>query len=111
MANLTVDTRKILIVNKSAEERVRSIFVNQSNQSIFIVSVHINLRSERRSSNMFCRSLPIADLREGLKTGTRVFRDYILKYPDFIEFDDLNKKIVTMHSEECALRVWDIKTY
>jgi len=35
----------------------------------------------------------------------------VLKYPDFIEFDDLNKKIVTMHSEEGALRVWDIIDY
>lgn len=40
-----------------------------------------------------------------------VFKDFILKYPDFIEFDDLNKKIVTMHSDESVLRVWDIKSY
>jgi hypothetical protein len=40
-----------------------------------------------------------------------VFKDFILKYPDFIEFDDLNKKIVTMHSDESVLRVWDIKNY
>ena len=60
---------------------------------------------------MFCRTLPIADLKRGLNVGERVFSDFILKYPDFIEFDDLNKKIVTMHSEECALRVWDIQTY
>lgn len=35
----------------------------------------------------------------------------MLKYPDFIEFDDLNKKIVTMHSDENSLRIWDIKEY
>ena len=40
-----------------------------------------------------------------------VFKDFILKYPDFIEFDDLNKKIVTMQSDESVLRVWDIKNY
>ena len=34
-----------------------------------------------------------------------------MKFPDFIEFDDLNKKVVTMHSEESALRVWDITNY
>jgi hypothetical protein len=43
--------------------------------------------------------------------GQRVFGSFVLKYPDFIEFDDLNKKIVTMHSEEGALRVWDILDY
>ena len=66
---------------------------------------------ERRSSNMFCRALPIDELKAGLIAGKVVFSDFRLKYPDFIEFDDLNKKIVTMHSEESALRVWDIKTY
>jgi len=60
---------------------------------------------------MFCRTLPIDDLKAGKIKGSHVFEDFILKYPDFIEFDDLNKKIVTMHSEEFSLRVWDIQNY
>jgi len=34
-----------------------------------------------------------------------------LKWPDFIEFDELNSKIVTKHSEEGAYRVWSLATY
>jgi hypothetical protein len=60
---------------------------------------------------MYCRSIPIADLDIGITSGERVFRSFTLKYPDFIEFDDLNKKIVTMHSDESSLRVWDIQNY
>jgi len=60
---------------------------------------------------MYCRSIPIAEIKQGNTSGERVFRAFTLKYPDFIEFDDLNKKIVTMHSDENSLRVWDIQDY
>jgi len=60
---------------------------------------------------MYCRTLPIDQLKRAEVQGQMVFKDFILKYPDFIEFDDLNKKIVTMHSDESVLRVWDIKNY
>ena len=60
---------------------------------------------------MYCRSIPIAELLQGNNIGKKVFEAFTLRYPDFIEFDDLNKKIVTMHSDEGSLRVWDIKDY
>jgi len=60
---------------------------------------------------MYCRSIPISELQQGRTTGQRVFTSFTLKYPDFIEFDDLNKKIVTMHSDENCIRVWDIYDY
>ena len=30
--------------------------------------------------------------------GIKLFRDFCLRYPDFIEFDELNAKIITKHS-------------
>jgi hypothetical protein len=41
-------------------------------------------------SQMKCRSIPISEIKKGETRGTKVFREYILQYPDFIEFDDLN---------------------
>lgn len=35
----------------------------------------------------------------------------MLKWPDFIEFDELNGKIVTKHTDEHAFRVWSLQTY
>ena len=32
--------------------------------------------------------------------GMKLFRDFCLRYPDFIEFDELNAKIITKHSLE-----------
>ena len=57
---------------------------------------------------MKCRSIKISDLKDGDFVGTRVFKQFILEYPDFIEFDDLNGKIVTKHSAEKVFRVWNM---
>ena len=43
--------------------------------------------------------------------GTKLFKDFCLRYPDFIEFDELNAKIITKHSLEDAYRVWSLSTY
>jgi hypothetical protein len=40
--------------------------------------------------------------------GTKLFKDFCLRYPDFIEFDELNAKIITKHSVEDAYRVWSL---
>jgi hypothetical protein len=34
-----------------------------------------------------------------------------LQYPDFVEVDDLNRKVVTKHSADQCFRVWDLGTY
>jgi hypothetical protein len=43
--------------------------------------------------------------------GKKLFKDYTLRWPDFIEFDELNCKIITKHSAEEAYRVWSLATY
>lgn len=37
-----------------------------------------------------------------------VFNQFVLEYPDFIEFDDLNGVIVTKHDAEKTYRVWSM---
>lgn len=47
----------------------------------------------------------------GQVKGQKLFTNFVLKWPDFIEFDELNTKIVTKHTEESAYRVWCLQTY
>jgi len=47
----------------------------------------------------------------GKYKGKKLFRDFLLKWPDFIEFDEINQKIITKHSAEDAYRVWSLLTY
>ena len=50
------------VVNKNAKERVRSIFINSSNNSLFVVSVKISMQLPTRATSMYCRSVPISDI-------------------------------------------------
>ncbi len=95
---------EITILNLSEKEKIRSIFLNSLNDSIFIVSV----KEDNDCSKMKCRSLSFKALidRDIEKHTKKLFQSFVLKWPDFIEFDELNGKIVTKHSEEKAFRVW-----
>lgn len=52
----------------------------------------------------------IDKLKSGDNLGTPVFSQFVLEYPDFIEFDDLNGVIVTKHDAEKSYRVWSMAT-
>ena len=43
--------------------------------------------------------------------GTKLFTNFTLQYPDFVEVDDLNQKVVTKHSFEKCFRIWDLGSY
>ena len=40
-----------------------------------------------------------------------MFNQFVLEYPDFIECDDLNGKIVTKHTKDSVFRVWSMVDY
>ena len=43
--------------------------------------------------------------------GEKLFKDFTLRWPDFVEFDELNSKIITKHSLEDSYRVWCLGSY
>jgi hypothetical protein len=38
------------------------------------------------------------ELMNGEYKGKKLFKDFCLKWPDFIEFDEINSKIITKHT-------------
>mmetsp|Transcript_108 Transcript_108/g.84 ORF Transcript_108/g.84 Transcript_108/m.84 type:complete len:231 (+) Transcript_108:450-1142(+) len=60
---------------------------------------------------MKCRSLPIKQMKRGERKGQRLFGEFVLRWPDFIEFDELNGKIVTKHTEQSSYRIWSLESY
>jgi hypothetical protein len=48
---------------------------------------------------------------KGEYKGAKLFKDFALRWPDFIEFDEINLKIITKHSAEEAYRIWSLGTY
>lgn len=100
-------THETMLVNKNEHETIRSAFLNLVNNSIFIVSV----KHRDYSSRMKCRSVSLSDLRQGRTKGQRLFKNFTLQYPDFVEVDDLNRKVVTKHTVDKCFRVWDLGSY
>lgn len=126
---MRLETGIVLFFNKNCQEQVRSIFHNRQNHSVIIVSV----TAKDECNSLKCRSVPISALTEAFSArakamsilddcidredlllkgggvkGTKLFKDFCLRYPDFIEFDELNAKIITKHSAEDAYRVWSL---
>lgn len=54
-----------------------------------------------------CRSTPLAHLKEGeTKRATPLFASESLKWPGFVEFDDVNGKVLTFSAQDCIYKVW-----
>ena len=68
---------------------------------------HLNIFSETTRREAADLTL----LKDKPLKGMKLFGDFCLRYPDFIEFDELNAKIITKHSLEDAYRVWSLATY
>ena len=68
---------------------VRSLFHNKGNQSLIIVSVF----ARDQYSSLHCRANALADLKHGIADrSTQLFGSESLRWPGFVEFDDVNQK-------------------
>ena len=78
--------KRIAFLNTTPDEVVRSLFYNKANQSIITVSVY---RADNFSS-LKCRTCPIEYLKRGKPdAGFPLFESECLKWPGFVEFDDV----------------------
>ena len=89
-------------------EVIRSLFFNKAAKAIVTVSVH---RADNFST-LRCRSTPLEYIRRRKPdAGFPVFEGECLKWPGFVEFDDVNQKVLTYSSETKAYRVWGLTNY
>eukprot|EP00475_Leptophrys_vorax_P027977 TRINITY_DN4012_c0_g1_i1.p1 TRINITY_DN4012_c0_g1~~TRINITY_DN4012_c0_g1_i1.p1 ORF type:complete len:470 (+),score=112.87 TRINITY_DN4012_c0_g1_i1:215-1624(+) len=95
-------------INSDAEEVIRSLFLNRKNDSLIIVSVH----REDNFSSLKCKSIGLKDIREKHpEKGKVIFASESLKWPGFVEFDDVNGKVLTFSAETRQYKVWSLKEY
>jgi len=82
-------------LNVLPNEIIRSIFFNQVNNSVITVGVS----SVNNFGTLRCRSTTLAHIKESKpELGTALLTSESLKWPGFVEFDDVNKKILTFSS-------------
>lgn len=99
---------RICYLNICHDEVIRSLFVNTANDSLITVSV---FRKDDYSS-LHCRSIPLAHIRKGnLKSAMVLFKTESLKWPGFVEFDDVNGKILTFSAQDKKFKVWCLQSY
>ncbi len=100
--------RRVCFLNVKRDEVIRSLFLNKTNDALITVSV---FKADDFSS-LHCRSTPLAHIRKGyLDSGVAIFESESLRWPGFVEFDDVNGRVLTFSAEDKTYKVWDLKTY
>ncbi|XP_041001429.1 uncharacterized protein LOC121247149 isoform X2 [Juglans microcarpa x Juglans regia] len=100
--------RRICFLNVSPDEVIRSLFYNKNNDSLITVSVY----ASDNFSSLKCRSTRIEYIRRGKPdSGFALFESESLKWPGFVEFDDVNGKVLTYSAQDSIYKVFDLKNY
>jgi hypothetical protein len=95
-------------MNVVSDECVRSLFWNKSNRHLITVSVF----KHDQFTALRCRSTPLSAIRAGKpELGSSLFTSEALQWPGFVEFDDVNKKVLTFSASSGLYKVWQLCTY
>uniref|UniRef100_A0ACD5VSQ0 Uncharacterized protein n=1 Tax=Avena sativa TaxID=4498 RepID=A0ACD5VSQ0_AVESA len=103
-----VTNQRICFLNGSPDEVIRSLFYNKNNDSLITVSVY----GSENFSALRCRTTRIEYIRRGKPDGGfPLFETESLKWPGFVEFDDVNGKVLTYSAQDSTYKVFDLKNY
>jgi hypothetical protein len=95
--NVPDTNKRICFLNISADEVIRSLFYNKNNDSLITVSVY----ASDNFSSLKCRTTPIEYIRRGQPdAGFPLFESESLRWPGFVEFDDVNGKVLTYSAQD-----------
>ena len=100
--------KRVCYLNVHKDEVIRSLFYNKSCNAVITVSVY----ASENYSSLKCRSVPIEFIRRGQPdAGFPLFESESLKWPGFVEFDDVNGKVLTFSALDSIYKVFDLKNY
>ncbi|XP_078172221.1 uncharacterized protein LOC144566176 isoform X1 [Carex rostrata] len=100
--------QRLCFLNLSPDEVIRSLFYNKNNDSLITVSVY----ASDHFSSLKCRTTSIEYIRRNkLDAGIPLFETESLKWPGFVEFDDVNGKVLTYSAQDGIYKVFDLKNY
>lgn len=101
--------KRLCYLNTQEDEVVRSLFYNKNNDTLITVSVY----ATDNYSSLKCRSTPLEFIRRGKpeEGGMPLFEEESLQWPGFVEFDDVNGKVLTYNAQKHTYKVFDLKNY
>lgn len=96
---------RIAILNENSGEVVRSLFHNKVNGTLITVSVH----EADHYASLHCCARTLPHLRAGVvDRGVVLFSSESLRWPGFVEFDDVNGKVLTFSADRSTYKVWSM---
>ncbi|XP_047318244.1 uncharacterized protein LOC124921615 isoform X2 [Impatiens glandulifera] len=100
--------QRICFLNISPNEVIRSLFYNENNDSLITVSVY----ASDNYDSLKCRTTSIEYIKGGKPdAGIALLESESFKWPGFVEFDDLNGKLLTYSAQDSVYKVFDLKNY
>ncbi|XP_072148994.1 uncharacterized protein [Setaria viridis] len=103
-----VTTKRIAFLNLSPDDVIRSLFCNKSNDSLITVSLY----ASDNFSTLKCRTTPIEYIRRNqLDAGFPIFESESLKWPGFLEFDNVNGKVLIYSAQDGIYKVFNLANY
>lgn len=97
--------RQLCVLNSDPSEIIRSLFHNRINRTLITVSVY----AHDQFSCLRCRETKLARLREGvIENATPLYESESLRWPGFVEFDDVNGKVLTFSADRSTYKVWSM---
>jgi hypothetical protein len=102
------DFRRLCFLNVADDEVIRSLFYNKMNQQLITVSVF----KRDGFSSLKCRTTPLEAIKQGKPCqGEKLFEAEALNWPGFVEFDDVNKLVLTYSAFDKVYKVWNLEDY
>ena len=97
--------RRLCVLNKDHTEVIRSLFHNKAAQTLITVSVF----AADGYACLRCRHSQLSHLRQGIvDQGEVLFESESLRWPGFVEFDEVNGKVLTFSSDVNVYKVWSL---
>ena len=108
MAYDLITKKRLCIMNTSQDEVVRSLFHAKCGKSLITVSVY----RDDNFSSLKCSTTLLEDVRAGRPDKARpIFQSELLRWPGFVEFDDVNCKVLTYSAKDRKYKVWSLVDY
>ena len=101
------NTFKLHLELTAPGERSRTIFYNKHQESMILVF----LQEVQGDERLTCKSFRIIDLERGILKGNELFPREDLRTPGFLEFDDINRLIMTKSAATREFKFWKLQDY
>lgn len=101
--------KRLCVLNTSCDEIIRSLFHAKCGRSRLIT---VSVYRDDNFSSLQCSTTTLEDIRKGRPDRSRpIFQSELLRWPGFVEFDDVNSKVLTYDAKDRKYKVWSLTDY